>query len=89
MDRDPLSAFAMVVLEQCRPERNRARFYVMRVEAGLFGDSQLLRHWGRIGTRGREIRAHYPTRDAACAALDLWLKRKLKRGYALVRAAPH
>lgn len=64
-----------------------ARFYVMQVEAGLFGDSQLLRHWGRIGARGREIRSHYPTREEARAALDLWLRRKLKRGYAPVRGA--
>lgn len=87
MDRDPhphLPDPDLVVLERCQPERNMARFYVMQVEAGLFGDSQLLRRWGRIGARGREIRSHYPSRDQARAALGLWLAAKLKRGYALV-----
>ncbi len=34
--------------------KNIARFYAMSIEPDLFGGSALVRHWGRIGTRGQE-----------------------------------
>lgn len=73
------------VLERCVPARNMARFYILSVEEDLFGGTQLLRRWGRIGRRGREMRCRYPSRDLAHAALGRWLTAKLKRGYGLVR----
>lgn len=88
MDRENALSrpLVMAALERCVPARNMARFYVLSVEDDLFGGTQLLRRWGRIGRRGREMRCRYPSRDLAHAALGRWLTAKLKRGYGLVRA---
>ncbi|WP_346658164.1 WGR domain-containing protein [Bradyrhizobium sp. 138] len=40
-----------LVLEPCDPARNMARFYVLTIEPPLFGDTALLREWGRLGQR--------------------------------------
>ena len=42
-----------LVLERCDPARNMARFYVLTIEPTLFGDTALVREWGRLGQRGR------------------------------------
>lgn len=36
-----------LVLEPCDLARNMARFYVLTIEPPLFGDTALLREWGR------------------------------------------
>lgn len=71
----------MLVLHRREPARNMARFYVLSVEDALFGGKALLRSWGRIGTRGREVRHLYPSEALAQQAMDDWLRRKQKRGY--------
>ena len=64
------------------PSRNMARFYVLSLQPTLFGETSLVRHWGRIGTRGREkIELFEKTADAA-SVLDKLAARKLRRGYA-------
>ncbi len=40
-----------LVLERCDPARNMARLYVLTIEPTLFGDTALLREWGRLGQR--------------------------------------
>ena len=48
-----------LVLDRCDPDVNMARFYVLAIEASLFGDAALIREWGRIGTTGqRKIELH-------------------------------
>ncbi|MFC4842444.1 MULTISPECIES: WGR domain-containing protein [Bradyrhizobium] len=42
-----------LVLERRDPARNMARFYVLTIEPTLFGDTALVREWGRLGGRGR------------------------------------
>jgi predicted DNA-binding WGR domain protein len=42
-----------LVLDRCDPSCNMARYYVLSIEPSLFGDTTLLREWGRLG-RGRE-----------------------------------
>ncbi|WP_187399200.1 WGR domain-containing protein [Bradyrhizobium paxllaeri] len=38
------------LVRECRhPARNMARFYVLTIEPILFGDSALIREWGRLG----------------------------------------
>jgi predicted DNA-binding WGR domain protein len=41
-----------LVLDRCDPNANMARFYVLSIEASLFGDVALIRELGRIGTSG-------------------------------------
>lgn len=61
--------------------RNMARFYALDVGPDLFGGTVLSRRWGRLGTQGREIREWFAQPAEAETARDLWLKRKLGRGY--------
>ena len=58
-----------------------ARFYVLAVEATLFGDAALVREWGRIGSLGRRRLDLYADPAAAAEALEVWLDRKSRRGY--------
>jgi predicted DNA-binding WGR domain protein len=71
----------LLVLHRRDPARNMARYYVLSVEPTLFGDSALIREWGRIGSSGRRLSHPHPTKAAACEALENWLARKLARGY--------
>ena len=71
------------ILERRDPTRNMARYYLVAIEPTLFGDTALLRQWGRIGTHGRQRRDLYRTEVLAQAALRTWLRRKAKRGYCI------
>lgn len=75
------------VLKRRDPTLNMARFYVVAIEPTLFGDTALLRQWGRIGTQGCERRDLYPSEDLAEEALETWLRRKTARGYRLSERA--
>jgi predicted DNA-binding WGR domain protein len=68
-------------LRRVRPERNERRFYAMIVTADLFGDTVLLRNWGRIGTGGRIRWDLCADRLSAAARLHALAQRKRKRGY--------
>ena len=69
------------MLDRRDPDANMARFYVLSIEASLFGDTTLIREWGRIGTAGhRKIELH-DSEGAALEALEMWLRRKQRRGY--------
>ncbi|MCK1719814.1 WGR domain-containing protein [Bradyrhizobium sp. 141] len=70
-----------VVLERCDPARNMARFYVLTIESTLFGDTALVRGWGRLGQRGRRRLDLFAGRVQAVEALEAWLVRKARRGY--------
>jgi predicted DNA-binding WGR domain protein len=73
----------MLVLERRDASRNLARFYVLAMEPTLFGDTAVVREWGRVGSSGRrrlELRADP---DAAAESLEVWLARKRRRGYRL------
>ena len=70
-----------LVLERCDPDRNMARFYVLTIEPTLFGDTALVREWGRLGQRGRRRLDLFAGRVQAVEALEAWLVRKARRGY--------
>ena len=55
--------------------------YVLSIEPTLFGDSALVREWGRIGSSGQRRSELFPQPSDAHLALDTWLKRKRRRGY--------
>jgi predicted DNA-binding WGR domain protein len=74
-------ALQLLVLERCDDSRNMARYYVLSIEPTLFGESALIREWGRIGSPGRRLGNPHRTQAAAAEALETWLARKLGRGY--------
>lgn len=71
----------MLVLERRDAKRNMARFYVLAIEPSSFGDSSLVREWGRLGSQGRRRVDLHANRESAAVALDIWLARKRRRGY--------
>lgn len=71
---------AALHFRQIDPSRNRARFYVLELVPTLFGETVLLRRWGRIGTGGQQserlvdpAKADHALRQAA--------RLRLRRGY--------
>ncbi|MDO9641211.1 MAG: WGR domain-containing protein [Pseudotabrizicola sp.] len=68
-------------LQKFDPVRNMARFYRVDVAPTLFGESSVVRTWGRIGTLGRTALETFPTLDAAEAAGLQTVRTKLRRGY--------
>ncbi len=42
-----------------------ARFYVLAIEPTLFGETALVREWGRIGSWGRRRLDLYPNRASS------------------------
>ncbi len=75
-----------VVLQRRDCARNVARFYVLAIEPSLYGDAALMRAWGRIGSLGRQRLDLYASAAEAGEALEAWLARKVRRGYAPVTA---
>jgi predicted DNA-binding WGR domain protein len=63
------------------PSVNMAGFYILAVEASLFGDTASIREWGRVGTAGRRKIELRETERSAMEALKTWLRRKQRRGY--------
>ena len=78
-----LGKLQMLVLERRDESCNVARFYVLAIEPTLFGDTALIREWGRIGAKGRRRLDLHADHQAAAEALDVWLTRKAARGYRL------
>jgi predicted DNA-binding WGR domain protein len=77
----PQDEIQYLVLDRRDPGANMARFYVLSIEASLFGDVALIREWGRIGTAGqRKIELH-SSEGSAMKALEVWLHRKQRWGY--------
>jgi predicted DNA-binding WGR domain protein len=70
-----------LVLDRRDPDVNMARFYVLSIEASLFGDVALIREWGRIGTAGQRRIELHESEGSAMEALETWLRRKQRRGY--------
>ena len=71
----------LLVLDRIDGAPNMAHYYVLSVEPTLFGDTAVVREWGRIGTAGRRRIELHAEHTGARTALSVWLKRKLKRGY--------
>jgi len=61
--------------------QNMARFYVLAIQPTLFGEIQLTRRWGRIGSRGQSLNHVFKREDDAVRLFLELLRRKRKRGY--------
>ena len=70
-----------IFLRRIDPERHAARFYSLVVERDLFGRVVLIRNWGRIGTRGRELVEERESEEHALKAMQKLVERKRRRGY--------
>ncbi len=68
-------------LRCCDASLNKQRFYALVVQRNLFGEWELLREWGRIGTLGHARRDFYGSAGEALDALQLHTRSKAKRGY--------
>jgi predicted DNA-binding WGR domain protein len=71
------------------PEHNMRRFYRLTVQHDLFGNVSLIRVWGRIGTRGRQIMETHADEGSAINALVELAQQKLRRGYGVVSSQFH
>ncbi len=79
---DPASTIQhTLVLRRVDPEHRMARFYMLVIEQDLFGTIRLVRTWGRIGTRGRELADEFATEEQAAEALEALAAAKRRRGY--------
>jgi predicted DNA-binding WGR domain protein len=67
------------------PAKNRSRFYELRLQPTLWGDTALVRAWGRLGTPGRTAVRSYADPRVARATAEQLVRRRLQRGYRLVR----
>jgi predicted DNA-binding WGR domain protein len=70
-----------LLLARRDPSQNMARFYRIEITPDLFGGVVLIRNWGRIGHHGQERRHWFADLPDAQREQQLWLRRKLRRGY--------
>jgi predicted DNA-binding WGR domain protein len=68
-------------LSRVRPDLNEWRYYRLEVWPDLFGGALLMRHWGRIGTAGRQRLDLHPDAGAAVNAMAAIVRAKTRRGY--------
>jgi predicted DNA-binding WGR domain protein len=71
----------MITLRRSDTSKNMARFYELSLQPSLFGETLLIKRWGRNGTYGRVRSEWFDEPEAAAAALSLWRQHKEKRGY--------
>ena len=81
MDEDVSTVRHTLVLRRVEPERNVARFYALMIEGDLFGRVILVRHWGRIGSKGRERAEVHADEGEAAQAMEKLAVTKRQRGY--------
>ncbi|MBZ9772341.1 WGR domain-containing protein [Mesorhizobium sp. CO1-1-8] len=68
-------------IERLDPGRNMSRFYALSIEETLFGQTCLIRRWGRIGTRGRTVQHSFDNDHEAVGLFLELLRAKRLRGY--------
>ena len=57
------------------------RFYRVEVCYNLFGEYSVLREYGAMGAKGRQLVHWFSNLRDACWAADQWQKQALRRGY--------
>ncbi|WP_348642794.1 WGR domain-containing protein [Mesorhizobium sp. M8A.F.Ca.ET.161.01.1.1] len=76
-------------IERRDPDLNMARFYAWSIEATLFGQTCVVRRWGRIGTSGRTVQHSFDNEGEAVGFFLALLRAKKLRGYRPRSAARH
>jgi predicted DNA-binding WGR domain protein len=81
MDKEHSPIQRVLVLRRIEPEQNVARFYALMIECNLFGRTVLVRHWGRVGSRGCERMDEHASEVEAATATAEVAATKRRRGY--------
>ena len=81
MDEERSAIQHVLVLRRVEPEQNVARFYALMIEHDLFGRVILVRHWGRIGSKGRERAAVHADEGEAAQTMGKRAAAKHRSGY--------
>jgi predicted DNA-binding WGR domain protein len=68
-------------LRRIDPDLNMRGYYRMSVMSDLFGNSSLVREWGRIGARGQILIETHADEGRAVNALMKLAMAKKKKGY--------
>lgn len=68
-------------VERTDPVRNMARFYALSIEETLFGQTCLIRRWGRIGSEGKKVQHSFDTETEAVDLFLQLLRVRRMRGY--------
>lgn len=63
--------------------RNMRRLYALSTQPTLFGETSLIRNWGRIGTSGKTMMQTFDGRAEAIEAFACVERAKRRRGYAV------
>jgi predicted DNA-binding WGR domain protein len=82
--RDPVGMVAQryrLYIERMDARRNIAQFYALSIEGTLFGQTCLVRRWGRIGTTGRMVQHSFDDEGEAVGLFLELLRAKRRRGY--------
>lgn len=68
-------------IERSDPDLNMARFYALSIKETLFGQTCVVRRWGRIGTEGKTIQHSFDTETEAVDLFLYLLRVRKTRGY--------
>jgi predicted DNA-binding WGR domain protein len=80
MDEERSPIQHVLVMRRVEAETNVHPFYALMIERDLFGRTVLVRHWGRIGTRGRERVDAHASEVEATEAMGKLAAAKRRRG---------
>jgi len=75
------AAMSLTYLERRNPDRNEARYYMVRVMPTLFGEWAVVREWGRIGSPGTVRTEWFGSEEAARTAGGKLADSTVRRGY--------
>jgi predicted DNA-binding WGR domain protein len=73
----------LIELKKTDETQNMHRFYRMSLQSDLFGNTSLLREWGRIGSRGQIRIDTHQEKAKAIKAMAKPATEKQRRGYRL------
>jgi predicted DNA-binding WGR domain protein len=74
-----------MLLHRINPEKNEARFYLVEAGPSLVDPYAVIRLWGRIGGHQRGMVTPCASAAEAEALTRRLVRRKIKRGYILVK----
>ena len=63
------------------PDTNKARWYYINTATDLFGETVLIKRWGRIGRIGQEKLEWFESSTALKAEINTTIRRRLRNGY--------
>lgn len=70
-----------IYLKRLDVAQNMRRFYALSLETNLFGETSLVRHWGRIGSKGQTRCDLFSKATLAHRAMQNLAKAKIGKGY--------